>query len=102
MTGLLVTILQGTNLLGVLTNVGLELALKIKALFSSLGNDITVNIHQVSATTVEANNDTITAVNEWLVANGRDPLPLQPSPVPKVTAGPVVDPPVLQDPGPAK
>ena len=79
---LMVTILQGTQLLGVITNIGLDLALKIKGLFGSLGNDITVNIHTADATAVNANNETITLVNEWLSSKGLPPLTVTPASLP--------------------
>lgn len=82
MNKLILTILQGTQLLGVITNVGLDLALKIKALFSSLGNDITVNIHSIDATAVAANNDTIALVNEWLASKGLPLVAVNPTTLP--------------------
>ena len=84
-----VTILQGTQLLGVITNVTLDLALKIKALFQHVGNDITVNIHTADATAVTANNDTIALVNAWLASKGLPAVPAQPAELPAPDPAPV-------------
>lgn len=70
MEKVLVQILQGTQILGVLFNVGEELALKIKALFTPLGPDIQVNIYSMGTQAITSNNDTITAVNAFLQSKG--------------------------------
>ena len=81
-----VTILQGTQLIGVFTNVALDLALKIKALFSSIGNDITVNIRSVDGVAIAANNDTIQLVNDWLNSKGLPPLAAEPGVLPPASS----------------
>lgn len=61
------------GLIGTLGPVGFDLALKIKALIeqSNLG---TVDIKAVTDAAVTADDATMASVNQWLTANGFDPL----------------------------
>lgn len=100
----LVTILQAGQLLGVIANVGMDIALKIKGLFSVLGNDITVNIHTIDGNAVTANNETIAISNAWLVENGFPPVDVAPTtlletPAPSPDPAPIPDPAPPADPG---
>jgi len=68
---------MGTEVMGLITAIGLPLALKIKGLLTSLGPDVTVNIKTYSTEATTANSETIADVNAWLEKHGFQPLPAE-------------------------
>lgn len=61
---LILTILNGTNLLGTLGPIGIELAMKIKALMTTDPN-VTVTIQQLEDKTLRAADETLLLIDEW-------------------------------------
>lgn len=74
---MLVDVQMGTEVMGLITAIGLPLALKIKGLLSSLGPDVTVNIKTYTTEATNANAQTVADVNAWLSAHGFAPLPAE-------------------------
>jgi hypothetical protein len=58
------------QLVTTLAPIGIELALKIKALLQPLGVDIQMNIQNLGDDAIAADDDTIARVNAFLSANG--------------------------------
>jgi len=69
------TLYKLASLLGAVILPDMETALKIKAAFTSLGPEYTVNVQHLADAADKADQETIDKVNAWLTANGFDPLP---------------------------
>ncbi len=76
--GTVLTIYKIANLIGALILPDIETALKIKAAFHNLGPEYKANIQTLADAADQANEETISKVNAWLIANGYDPLPADP------------------------
>ena len=76
---IVVTLYKLAALLGAVILPDIETALKIKAVFESLGPEYKANVQALVAATQHANQETIDKVNAWLQANGFDPLPPDPA-----------------------
>ena len=66
---LIATILQGTNLVGVLVGLGVQVATDIKTLLESSGS-YTVDIKNFQDGAIQSATDTETAIAAWKAANG--------------------------------
>lgn len=62
------------QLVTTLAPLGLDLAMKIKALLQPLGPDISANIQELGTDAVTADEGTIAAVNAFLAANNQPTL----------------------------
>ncbi len=62
-------VLQASQIIAVLTPIALDLALKLKAIFSLAGSDITTNIKNQAGEEVQIDQDAIDTVNAWLKQN---------------------------------
>jgi hypothetical protein len=70
----LLMILQGAELLGTLVVQGLELALKIKAIFKLPSDEFTVNIKHLADEAILTDEATMALVQAWREKNGLPPL----------------------------
>lgn len=88
----LVQLLQGLNVVGVLAPLAISTALKIKALFTSLGPDFQVNITNLAGEAVTADDATILEIAQWKLAQ-KPPFALLPEEQAMIDAQPPATPP---------
>ncbi len=69
-------VLQASQIIAVLSPIALDLALKLKAIFSSVGSDITTNIKNQAGEEVQLDQDAIDTVNTWLKQNALQVAPV--------------------------
>jgi plasmid maintenance system antidote protein VapI len=67
--GVIVTILQGEQLIMSSAPIAIDLALKLKALFSKV-DGVSFNMQAVSDQAIQADDDTIKIIEDWKTANG--------------------------------
>lgn len=72
----IVKIFQGGNLIGMLIVQGISAALKLKSLFE-LSPDFDVNVSELSAKAISADEATMSDVNEWRLSVGLQPLTVE-------------------------
>ena len=63
-------ILQGTNVVTTLAPITLEVALKLKNIFSQSGNEFTVEIKAFQDGAILAADETIALIDAWKAENG--------------------------------
>lgn len=68
--GILLTILQGTNLVASLVAPTVQAALAIKAIFAKSGTDYTAEITAFQNGALQDNQATLDAIAAWKAANG--------------------------------
>lgn len=79
---IVLTLYKLAALLGAVILPDIETALKVKAVFESLGPEYKANVQALTAAAEHADQEVIDKVNAWLTSNGFDPLPPDPA-VPK-------------------
>lgn len=63
---LILTIFKGVNMVGTLAPIGIDLAMKIKALFSQSDPGVTITLQQLQEGTLKSVDETEALIADWM------------------------------------